>query len=413
MTIFLMKSFVNRRFGTLNQTLLWCLLWMPLMPLSACAADGSSVSMEPFTVDSTAGAQLNVVPLDHFDSPWAMTFLPDQSLLVTEKGGALWLLELTWQPPVDGDSITEPMPSVLSRTPVSGLPAIRAAGQGGLGDVILHPRFAENSRVYLSYVEWEGDDSGAVVASGLLNRSDSAHVQLDDLSVIWRQTPTVSGQGHYGHRLAFSPDGYLFISSGERQKFDPAQDLKQNLGKIIRLNDDGSVPADNPFVSLGGVAAEVWTLGHRNPLGMAFDDDDRLWVHEMGPRGGDELNLIVAGENYGYPLVSDGDHYNGDPIPDHATRPELSAPAISWNPVISPAGLVVYRGERYAGWRNTGLIGGLSSNALVRVTLQVPASEIERYHMGKRIREVEQDNDGRVFLLEDKAGGRLLYLSGQ
>ncbi len=138
---------------------------------------------------------------------------------------------------------------------------------------------------------------------------------------------------------------------------------------------------------------------------------DRLWVHEMGPRGGDELNLIVAGGNYGYPLVSDGDHYNGDPIPDHVTRPELAAPAISWNPVISPAGLVVYRGERYTDWRNTGLIGGLSSKALVRVTLQVPASEIERYHMGERIREVEQDDDGRVFLLEDKAGGRLLYLS--
>ncbi len=183
------------------------------------------------------------------------------------------MLELTWQPPVDGDSTAEPMPSVVSRTPVSGLPDIRAAGQGGLGDVILHPRFADNRRVYISYVEWEGDVSGAVVASGVLNRSDSAHVQLDDLSVIWRQTPKVSGQGHYGHRLAFSPDGYLFVSSGERQKFDPAQDLNQNLGKIIRLNDDGSVPPDNPFVSLGGVAAEVWSLGHRNPLGMAFDDD--------------------------------------------------------------------------------------------------------------------------------------------
>lgn len=404
-----MKFFVDRALGQLKKSSLWCLL---LAPLTACAADSNSVSMVPYTVDSTTGNQFNVVPLDQFDSPWAMTFLPDQSLLVTQKGGALWLLELTWQPPVSGDADAEPVPTVISRRPVSGLPDIRAAGQGGLGDVIIHPLFADNRRVYISYVEWEeGGVSGAVVASGVLNRSDSNNVRLDDLSVIWRQTPKVSGQGHYGHRLAFSPDGHLFVSSGERQKFDPAQDLKQNLGKIIRLNDDGSVPADNPFVSLGGVAAEVWSLGHRNPLGMAFDDDGRLWVHEMGPRGGDELNLIVAGANYGYPLVSDGDHYNGVPMPDHATRADLAAPAISWNPVISPAGLVIYRGEGHADWRNTGLIGGLSSKALVRVTLQEPASEIERFHMGKRIREVEQDEDGHVFLLEDKAGGRLLYLS--
>ncbi|NND89376.1 MAG: PQQ-dependent sugar dehydrogenase [Granulosicoccus sp.] len=346
-----------------------------------------------------------------FNRPWAMVFLPDGQLLVTEKGGTLWLVNLPWDTLTDDGGATPVEMSAEDRTVVSGLPEIRSAGQGGLGDVILHPEFSENGLVYISYVEREGDLSGAAVARGTLDRSDKSNVKLVGLTVIWRQSPKVTGQGHYGHRLAFSADGHLFITSGERQKFDPAQSKLQNLGKIIRLNDDGSLPGDNPFAAAGGVTAEFWSLGHRNPLGIAFDRKTRLWVHEMGPRGGDELNLIKPGHNYGYPLVSDGDHYSGLRIPDHDTRPDLEAPAISWNPVISPSGLVIYDGDRFPEWRDTGLIGGLSSQSLVRVALEVPAREIERYGMGARIREVEQGPDGRVFLLEDGADGRLLHLS--
>jgi glucose/arabinose dehydrogenase len=234
-----------------------------------------------------------------------------------------------------------------------------------------------------------------------------------DVEVIWRQQPKVTGRGHFGHRMVFSPDGHLFITSGERQKFDPAQDMDQNLGKILRLHEDGSVPPDNPFADRAdGVTAQIWTLGHRNPLGIAFDGAGRLWSQEMGPRHGDELNLIVRGRNYGYPLVSEGDHYGGSPIPDHDTRPEFAPPAVAWVPAISPAGLMIYSGERFAAWRGSAFIGGLSSRSLVRVTFDGDAArEAERFDMGARIREVEQGPNGSIWLLEDGDGGRLLELT--
>lgn len=332
-----------------------------------------------------------------FDAPWAMTFLPNGQLLVTEKAGALKLFN----------------PLTRQTGTVSGVPEVADAGQGGLGDVIAHPDFSQNGWIYLSYAEPGSNNTrGAAVARARLTLSGDGGA-LSDLQVIWRQDPKVTGDGHYGHRLVFSPDGsHLFISSGERQKFDPAQDMQANLGKIVRLHDDGSVPTDNPFASQGGVAAQIWTSGHRNPLGIAFDAQGRLWNHEMGPKGGDELNLVVRGDNYGYPIVSNGDHYDGTPIPDHATRPEFHAPAISWTPVISPAGLVFYSGALFPQWRGQALIGGLSSQSLVRVRINADASatEVGRYAMGKRIREVEQGPDGAVWLLEDKAGGRLLKL---
>ncbi len=179
--------------------------------------------------------------------------------------------------------------------------------------------------------------------------------------------------------------------------------MSGNLGKIVRLNDDGSVPADNPFANRGGVAAQVWSLGHRNVLGLAFDANGRLWEHEMGPAGGDELNLIQRGANYGYPIVSNGDHYDGRPIPDHSTRPEFAAPKVSWTPVISPAGFVIYNGSRFPQWRGNGFIGGLSSQSLVRIEFNgETAREAARYDMGKRIREVEQGPDGALWLLEDR-----------
>lgn len=348
---------------------------------------------------TVAPAPFEVVEVQRFEAPWAMTFLTDGRLLVTEMAGSLRLFD-----PASG--------KVGS---VAGVPKVAHGGQGGLGDVVLHPRFADNQLVYISYSEaGEGGTAGAAVARAKLVLDKDGGGQLDGLQVIWRQQPKVSGQGHFGQRIAFDRDGKLWISSSERQKFDPAQDMKANLGKMIRLNDDGSVPSDNPFVDQGGVAAQVWSLGHRNILGVAFDGEDRLWAHEMGPKGGDELNLIERGANYGYPIVSNGDHYDGKPIPDHDTRPEFHAPAVSWNPVISPAGFVIYSGDRYPGWTGSGLIGGLSSKSLVRIAFNgTSAREAERYDMGRRIREVEQGPHGTVWLLEDgtrDAQGWLLRL---
>ncbi|QCO66941.1 PQQ-dependent sugar dehydrogenase [Luteimonas yindakuii] len=345
----------------------------PARTVALPAADG-----RPFVTEDVA----------RFNEPWAMTFLPDGRLLVTEKPGALKLFD-----PASGRS-----------NQIAGVPEVAYGGQGGLGDVVLHPGFADNGLVYLSYAEAGDGGAGGVVARARLQIDGDAG-QLQDLAVIWRQVPKVSGQGHYAHRIAFDRDGMLWITSGERQKFDPSQDMASNLGKVIRLHDDGSVPADNPFVEQGGVAAQVWSLGHRNPLGLAFDADGRLWVHEMGPKNGDELNLIERGANYGYPIVSEGEHYDGRPIPDHATRPEFHTPAVVWTPVISPAGFVIYDGERFPDWRGSGLIGGLSSQALVRVAFDGDtAREVERYPMQTRIREVEQAPDGALWLLED--GGR-------
>jgi glucose/arabinose dehydrogenase len=342
------------------------------------------------------GLPFAVTPVAAFDEPWAMTFLPDGRALVSEKRGALKLVDV----------------ATGKRGDVSGVPKVSAGGQGGFGDVVLHPEFASNGWVYVSYAEAGRDNTrGAAVARAKLVLDERGGGGLDGLEVIWRQEPKVGGYGHYGHRIAFGA-GHLWISSGERQHFDPAQDMRSNLGKIVRLRDDGSVPADNPFAKDGGVAAQVWSLGHRNPLGLAFDAQGRLWNHEMGPMGGDELNLVERGANYGYPIVSNGDHYDGRDIPDHHTRPEFKAPAISWTPVISPAGFVFYSGSEFPEWHGDAFFGGLSSKALIRVEFDgTNAREAARYPMGDRIREVEQGPDGALWLLEDGDGGRLLKLT--
>ena len=335
-------------------------------------------------------------PVATLNEPWAMTFLPDGRLLVTQKGGALRLVD-----PSSGQAGT-----------ITGVPAVSYGGQGGLGDVILHPQYAGNRRIYLSYIERSGAIHGAVVVRARLTLDGAGGGHLDSIERIWEQAPKVSGQGHFSHRLAFDAAGKLWITSGDRQKFEPAQDMATNLGKIIRLNDDGSIPADNPFVSQGGVAAQVWSLGHRNPLGISFDAEGRLWAHEMGPEGGDELNLILRGRNYGWPLVSNGNHYGGAPIPDHDTRPELEAPKAWWTPVIAPAGMVIYSGHLFPTFRGDAFIGGLASQALVRVRFNgTAAAEYRRYPMGQRIREVEQGPDGAIWLLEDGGSGRLLRLT--
>lgn len=335
-------------------------------------------------------------PVASFDEPWAVSFLPDGRLLVTEKKGRLFVVTQ------NGDK----------SEPLGGIPAVDYGGQGGFGDVVLHPDFATNELVYISYVEsGKGSVRGAVVARGKLRLSET-DAGLNDLKVIWRQDPKVSGHGHYGHRIAFSKNGYLFISSGERQKFDPSQDMTQNLGKIVRLHADGSVPDDNPFHGLGGVTAQIWSLGHRNPLGIAFDGQGRLWNVEMGPKGGDELNLVIRGENYGYPIVSNGRHYSGKDIPDHDTRPEFAKPKVWWTPVISPGDLMFYSGDLFPDWKGNAFIAGLSSKSLVRIEIEgETAREAERFDMKKRIRAVKQGPNDAIWLLEDGPGGRLLRLT--
>ena len=327
-----------------------------------------------------------------FDAPWAMTFLPDNRLLVTEMSGTLRLYD----------------PARNTTGTVSGVPQVVHAGQGGFGDVVLHPQYATNKLVYISYVEAGDGGRGSAVARARLALDAKGGGALEGLEVIWRQSPKKRGNGHFGQRIAFDRDGMLWISSSERQEFDPAQDMGANLGKIVRLKDDGSAPADNPFADRGGVSAQVWTLGHRNVLGLAFDADGQLWAHEMGPKGGDELNRIERGANYGYPIVSNGDHYDGRSIPDHHTRPEFRAPVITWNPVISPAGFIIYGGDLFPAWKGNGFIGGLSSESLVRIEFTgSSAREAQRFDMRRRIREVEQGPDGAIWLLEDgRSGGK-------
>ena len=356
-------------------------------PTSASTATPAAATQAAFHISEIA----------RFEQPWAMAFLPDGSLLVTEKAGKLLHFD----------------PASGKRARISGVAAVAYGGQGGLGDVALHPHFADNQWIYYSYAEpGDGDTRGAAVARARLVLDPDGGGQLADTQVIWRQAPKVSGNGHYGHRLLFGPDGKLWISSSERQKFDPAQDMGGNLGKIIRLDDDGSVPADNPFAAQGSPANQAWTLGHRNILGLAFDAQGRLWEDEMGPMGGDELNLVQRGGNYGWPTVSNGNHYDGKPIPDHATRPDFVAPKLSWNPVISPSSLIIYDGALFPQWRGNAFIGGLSSQSLVRVAFDGDnAREAERFDMGQRIRAVVQGPDGALWLLEDGSNARLLKLT--
>ncbi len=356
----------------------------------------SSATADAFDIASDRGTTLHANAVADFDEPWAMTFLPDQTLLVTTKPGKLFHVTQ------DG-----------RKTEVQGMWDVVYGGQGGLGDVVLHPEFEDNGLVYISNAERvdSGPTAGAVVRRAKLDRSGSVP-KLVEIETIWTQTPKVTGRGHYGHRMVFGPDGMLFITSGDRQKLDPAQDFDQALGKIIRLHDDGRVPDDNPWQDQGELARSFWSIGHRNPLGIDFDAEGRLWAHEMGPRHGDELNLIVKGENYGWPVVSNGDHYSGRAIPDHDTRPDFVPPKAYWVPAISPAGFVIYDGTLYPEWQGDGFIGGLSARALVHVDIEgESAREAERFEWGSRVREVEQGPEGALWVLEDRSDGRLLRLT--
>lgn len=330
-----------------------------------------------------------------FASPWAMAFLPDGRLLVTEKGGAMRLATVA---------------GAVS-APISGLPAVATGGQGGLLDVAVDPGYAGNRRIWWSYAEAGSGGKGTALARGTLTIAADGSAALSDVAVIWRQAPKVSGDNHFGGRIAFSPDGKLFLTSSERQQGSPAQDLSVTLGKIIRLNLDGSVPADNPFVGTAGARGEIWSYGHRNPYGLVFASDGRLFESEMGPEGGDEFNLVERGRNYGWDAVSEGSRYGGAAYPRHATNSAFAAPLVAWTPVISPGGMIQYTGTRFAGWTGDFVLAGLSAQGLVRVRVSgSTAGEVARVPLQARIREVEQGPDGAIWVLEDASSGRLIRL---
>jgi len=352
-----------------------------------------SCQAEDTTIDTKVGTLKVEKVADGLQYPWGLAFLPDGRMLVTERPGRLRIVAK------DG----------MVSEPLKGVPEVVAEGQGGLLDVALDPNFAANGLVYLSYSE-PGDDgnAGTAVARGKLGE-----MGLDNVEVIFRQKPKVEGDLHFGSRLAFSPDGKLFITLGERFQFDPAQDLSTHLGKIVRINPDGSVPEDNPFVGREGALPEIWSYGHRNPQGAAIHPETgKLWENEFGPRGGDELNIPEAGKNYGWPVVSWGKHYDGKEIPDPPTHPEFADAIYHWNPVISPSGMTFYTAEAIPGWKGNILIGGLSSEGIVRLSLDgEKVTDEERISMRARIRDVVQGPDGAVYALTDKNKGKILRLT--
>jgi aldose sugar dehydrogenase len=366
---------------------------------------------QPPTTVSTSAGQIRVEKLASLEFPWAVAALPDGRLLITEKPGRLRIF-------ANGQ---------LS-APVEGVPATsyreRKQEQGGLLDVAVDPGFAQNRRIYLSYSEAaaqqapgqkDTDDrrfggfldlSDGMLVGGAVARATLDGNRLSSVEVIWRQTPKQIGRGHFGHRLAFGKDGTLFITSGDRMRFDPAQDLSANLGKVVRINADGSIPKDNPHAG-----KDIWSIGHRNMLASAVHPSGQLYVLEMGPLGGDELNLIKKGANYGWPVVSNGDNYDKSPIPDHPTRQEFEAPIKSWTPVISPSGALFYDGSLFP-WRGDLIVGGLSSQAVIRLTLDgAQLKNEERINMGRRIRDVLQASDGALVVVTDDKAGELLRLT--
>ena len=357
-----------------------------LLALPACgssmqtSAQSRDLSTAPFTVTQVAT----------FDSPWALAFLPGSGVpltnmaLVTEKAGKLWLIDVT-----NG-----------RKQEVVGVPRVHVEGQGGLAEVVAHPDFADNHRIYLSFPEaGPRGTSGAAVGYGTLVLGQG-QPRLEGFKIIWRQEPKVSGGNHYSERIAFAPDKTMFVSSGERFKFDPAQDANSDLGKVIHLTGEGQ--------RIGG---RFHTLGHRNVLGLAFAPDGRLWATEMGPRGGDELNLILARRNYGWPRASYGSHYDGRDIPDDHKGRGFEEPKVWWNPSVSPGSLLIYSGDLFPAWKGDALIGALSGQALIRVDIAGDqARKADQWDMGARIRAVDQGPRGEVYLLEDGADGRLLRL---
>jgi len=327
------------------------------------------------------------------EHPWGLAFLPDGRMLVTERPGRLRIVSVK---------------GVLS-PPLSGVPAVAAAGQGGLLDVALDPGFASNALIYLSFAEpGDGGTAGTSVARGRLTETG-----LENVEVIYRQTPKLKGTGHFGSRLVFGTDGTLFITQGDRADYrEKAQDLSQGQGKIVRINPDGSVPADNPFVGREGALPVIWSYGHRNLQGAALHPETgRLWTVEHGPQGGDELNHPEAGKNYGWPVISYGLEYSGGKIGEGSAKEGMEQPVYFWDPVIAASGLQFYTGDAYPGWKGSLFVGSMTPGALVRLELSDRGVVREERYLGElaeRIRDVQQGPDGLLYLLTDSPNGRVL-----
>jgi len=382
---------------------------LSLIALASCAGansvdSGSSASEMTATTagEDTATPDWTISELATLAEPWAIEFAPGTDMLfITEQAGTMKFI----------DTASGLMGSV------TGIPQVDYGGQGGLGDIVFLPSEASDTisdrTIYLSWAEAGEDDTrGAVVGRGTLS-CDGAACAIEGLDVIWRQMPKVTGRGHYSHRFAISPDGeHLFVASGDRQKKQPAQDLSNTLGTIVRLDLDGTPAAGNPFASRDDVPDAIWSYGHRNVLGMAFDGSGRLWEIEHGPAGGDELNLVEPGKNYGWPTRSYGDEYNGTPIQDHTPDDGFEKPATYWTPVIAPGDMIIYSGDMFDAWQGDALIANLKVKALVRVALDGDdAREVARYDFTNRLRSIDQGPDGALYIAEDGEEGRILKVS--
>lgn len=360
-----------------------------LAPPPAHAQAPRSPTPEPVT----APVRVETVArgLEH---PWGLAFLPDGRVLVTERPGRLRIVE-------GNGRLSEPL---------GGVPAVQARGQGGLLDVALDPRFADNRLVYLSYAEPGEGGASTAVARGRLGAG-----RLEEVQVVYRQQPKVGAFNHFGSRLVFARDGTLFVTQGDRANHsDEAQNLATLIGKIVRINPDGSIPRDNPFLGRAGARQEIWSYGHRNVQAAALHPQTgQLWTVEHGARGGDELNHPEAGRNYGWPVISYGTHYSGLRIGEGTARPGMEQPVYYWDPVIAPSGMAFYTGEAYPGWKGSLFIGSLRPGLLVRLTLpdgRVTGEERYLADLHERIRDVRQGPDGLLYLLTDARHGRLLRL---
>ncbi|MGK7397362.1 MAG: PQQ-dependent sugar dehydrogenase [Candidatus Cyclobacteriaceae bacterium M3_2C_046] len=364
------------------------LLILSVFYLSSCNNDTAQQADENLESDSVQVENL-AGGLNH---PWGMVFLPDGRLLVTERSGDLRILD-------QDNNLSEP---------VSGVPEVFAKGQGGMLDIALDPDFTNNQYVYLSFAEPGADNTASTAVGRGLWQND----QIQDFEVLFSQEPKIDGPNHFGGRIEFSPDGYLFLTLGERFQFEPSQNLTDHLGTIIRINRDGSIPEDNPFVDQSEAEGEIWSYGHRNIEAAAFDPNTGdLWITEMGPRGGDEFNRAEKGKNYGWPVVSWGEHYSGEDIPDPPTHPEFADAKIHWTPVISPSGQEYYTGDMFPEFQGQMLIGGLTAQGVVRVQINgEQAEEVGRIELGARIRDVDQAPDGSIYVLTDQRDGNVWRL---
>ena len=371
-------------------------IFLPAM-LAASAVPAFAVDETFETKGPAIRVETHAEGLSH---PWAIAPLPDGGMLVTERQGNLRSVSS------DG-ALSEP---------ISGVPEVDARGQGGLLDVALDPDFAENRRVYLSFAERGDGGNGTAVARGTLNQDMSA---LEGVEVIFRQTPKVESRAHFGSRLVFDDDGHLFVTLGERSQArfrGQAQELGSHLGKIVRINPDGSVPDDNPFIGQEGALPEIYAYGVRNVQAAAMNPESgKLWEIEHGPRGGDELNIIEPGANYGWPVVTLGVEYSGDPMHGAVETREGMVDAIySWTPVIAPSGMIFYESDAFADWKGDLFVGGLASTALVRLDVDgdtVGGEERLLEDLGLRIRDVAQGPDGAIYVATDEENGEILRIT--